>query len=1374
MQLLLLVLLGLLFSVGGVLRTVDFSTTGGEVLQYYVTPSSPNPDCPLGNIPCLTINEYAQNSSRLFGNRTNVQLLFLNGVHNLTTQSLQIQDVELMRMAGMKNSFSIDDPNVTIDILCSKCNLVFVNVTDLFVEALEISSNQSQHLLFVNVRNYTQTNVCLNLPTIFFNVQNLTLTKSKFVDSSVSLNTNSNPNYQHTQYSKSAGYLVEAKINISSCLLVNSDIVVTINTTNLDVSFGETNFYTSSQEQSNAYGLQLKVLSNSSVVLNVSRSNFFTQQGLSFLVVEQSMLDVTIENTMLIGNCLGGLIIYGGYYNVINVTIKASLFSGSNMPAISIDHKGPNKLQLIIEDSNITHIGNSGIVIQAANITIIKIQRSSITYCNGESLRLNALNSSEVLTVDVYESNITDSWYGIHAIYQCVNWQSSFNISHCNISNHRVNGFLISKGNNIEEGSIGGRLSLVILNTIISRNKGGGIHLEAALQNESGVTIYLQETHVFLNQFEGIFLAVKPPLSVNNYFNVTLDSCTISNTSGLSLGAYGISNYENNYTLVMKNVSFSQNSDITSTRLVTVQLTWPVTILDCTFEGNYGTPIQVVQSTLDILGNVKFVNNSGLKGGALSLEYSRLYVANNTRILFKNNTAIDTGGAIFVLSSRTFTLCFYQFPEFLNSRNPTIQLLFVNNSAVRGGSNLYGAALRENCIVSSKVTNSSVSVFERFFFFNDKLKPNLSPISSDPRRVCLCNDHGQPMCADVNYIFVNQTRFPGEKFNISAVVVGYEFGTVSSEIYANFIPRPNGTSFMNPKVSIQTVDSKQCSNLTYSVHSVHDETIVLTATAASLKFYDSSDVSYSIYEFNSTKVIPDVLLTTPVLINVAIDACPPGFNTSAPPITCDCNTLLQNNNINTCIVENGRGLISRSGAQWLGIQNNEVIVSKYCPFNYCRTKSIPIDLVDSDKQCSDRRTGILCGHCMDNCSMILGSTQCWPCSDDRYLSLLLAFIAAGFILVLVIKYLDLTVTNGTLNGLIFYANIVWAHQGMLLLTTSDNLLQQIPNTFIAWLNLDLGINTCFFVGLNSYWKTWLQFIFPVYIWIIAGLIILLCRCSILATKLFGKNSISVLATLFLLSFTKLLRTIITALNFTYVQTSNSYMVVWTEDGTVDYLEFGHAILVSVSVITLLFLWMPFMLALLFIQPLKKYAHIRPLRWVNKWKPLFDAYIGPLKDRYHYWIGLSLAARSILLLGNVILTPLAPKANLVAIVIVTAALGMYPFVYKSWGLSLLENSFFFNLVSLACGVLYAEYRHDNLMKTVVVSTSIGIAFFQFICILVFHVWRTIRSFIKKLRRRNIRMVGYSENIRQSCTHQEVTIQEHEHDGYREPLLSSTES
>ena len=72
----------------------------------------------------------------------------------------------------------------------------------------------------------------------------------------------------------------------------------------------------------------------------------------------------------------------------------------------------------------------------------------------------------------------------------------------------------------------------------------------------------------------------------------------------------------------------------------------------------------------------------------------------------------------------------------------------------------------------------------------------------------------------------------------------------------------------------------------------------------------------------------------------------------------------------------------------------------------------------------------------------------------------------------------------------------------------------LMKAFIAWLNLDFGIETCFALGLTGYAKTWLQFFFPLYIWSVAGLMILLAHNSKAMTKIFGKNCVQVLTTLF--------------------------------------------------------------------------------------------------------------------------------------------------------------------------------------------------------------------------------------------------------------------
>ena len=53
----------------------------------------------------------------------------------------------------------------------------------------------------------------------------------------------------------------------------------------------------------------------------------------------------------------------------------------------------------------------------------------------------------------------------------------------------------------------------------------------------------------------------------------------------------------------------------------------------------------------------------------------------------------------------------------------------------------------------------------------------------------------------------------------------------------------------------------------------------------------------------------------------------------------------------------------------------------------------------------------------------------------------------------------------------------------------------------------------------------LQFLFPFYIWGIAGIIIVACRYSSCFTNLIGSRAVPLLATLFFLSYMKLLRTI---------------------------------------------------------------------------------------------------------------------------------------------------------------------------------------------------------------------------------------------------------
>ena len=143
-----------------------------------------------------------------------------------------------------------------------------------------------------------------------------------------------------------------------------------------------------------------------------------------------------------------------------------------------------------------------------------------------------------------------------------------------------------------------------------------------------------------------------------------------------------------------------------------------------------------------------------------------------------------------------------------------------------------------------------------------------------------------------------------------------------------------------------------------------------------------------------------------------------------------------------------------SGSMWfnanfVGNTTNGYIIHKYCPFDYCIYGEMNINLENPDAQCAFNHSGVLCGGCKKGFSLALGSSQCIHCSN-KYLVVVIPFILAGFILVFFLTFLNLAVSQGTINGLIFYANIVKANQAAFFPPGDTNIL----TVFIAWLNLD--------------------------------------------------------------------------------------------------------------------------------------------------------------------------------------------------------------------------------------------------------------------------------------------------------------------------------
>ena len=141
-------------------------------------------------------------------------------------------------------------------------------------------------------------------------------------------------------------------------------------------------------------------------------------------------------------------------------------------------------------------------------------------------------------------------------------------------------------------------------------------------------------------------------------------------------------------------------------------------------------------------------------------------------------------------------------------------------------------------------------------------------------------------------------------------------------------------------------------------------------------------------------------------------------------------------------------------------------ISQLCPFNYCKPSSFYLSFFTPDLQCQFDRTGLLCGQCQQGLSTMFGSHHCQHCSNV-YLLLIIPIAISDLALVLILFVLNLTVTDGTINSFILYANIININSTMFF---PDNHTTAPLHVFISLVNLDLGIQTCFYNGMDDYAK----------------------------------------------------------------------------------------------------------------------------------------------------------------------------------------------------------------------------------------------------------------------------------------------------------------
>ena len=703
-------------------------------------------------------------------------------------------------------------------------------------------------------------------------------------------------------------------------------------------------------------------------------------------------------------------------------------------------------------------------------------------------------------------------------------------------------GIVHARGNNAGVG-------IYANNTILSFSGVSNFSNNLAIENATGCAIaatansvlIFNGTNNFINNSAPCLFGVGGAISIADNSTLRLNGANnFINNSAPIAGVGGAIATTNNSVLVLNGTNkFINNSAGTGGAIyseinVVLRFDGTNSFINNSATNRGGAIYSVINSTLVFNGTIYFTHNkvggaAGYGGGLCLEQKSTFSISPNALVYWENNHAAVFGGAIYFGDYSPFSYCvssddpgsyiakeecFFQ-PTGQNlSSGSDAQLIFKSNSADVAGNVLFGGVV-DNCQLTGLYSNdSSGKVFDMLVNTDDNTNSN---ISSHPFHVCRC-ENNLPNCSESVYD-VPYTVYPGETFQISVVAAGQRYGTVPTTVRSISVVETymqTSTSDLLYSQYVQKV-SRNCTKLNFTVFSLSQSVAVELRADNSLYVQ-----SFQCFAYEYMLVIRVNLTQT----------CPPGFNISESEKSCVCEQRLAEYT-QKCNITNRLGYITHdSGRQfWVGYDNqsDELILHPHCPFDYCVNDTVVFPLNNTDIQCAYDRSGLLCGACKNGYSLVLGSSNCKHCTNDN-LALVILFAVMGVALVLLLLVCKLTVATGTLSGLLFYANIIGVNRTIFLPRYSTNAL----TVFIAWLNLNFGIETCFNNGMDMYSKTWLQFVFPVYIWMLVGLMIVVSHYSRRFARLLGNNPVSVLATLILLSYTTIQRSVIT-IPLTYLE-----------------------------------------------------------------------------------------------------------------------------------------------------------------------------------------------------------------------------------------------
>ena len=646
------------------------------------------------------------------------------------------------------------------------------------------------------------------------------------------------------------------------------------------------------------------------------------------------------------------------------------------------------------------------------------------------------------------------------------------------------------------------------------------------------------------------------------------------------------------------------------------------------FSNNLGGVFNVTNTIVVLQGNLVFTENEGKEGAAFSLYgKSRFKLCNGLRATFSRNTATKSGGAIFALDSDCSHNCNCMFQA---DKRSNISMIFKENYAAYSG----------NSIISSDVYNCSINhqyytalLAKKFFLTisNGTLNNSLSTFIAN---VCF---YYEGNCSKFNN---TMKVYPGQVVYIPLQMTDGFGRDIYSVVSFEIISHKKIKS--NMKYKIQVISWKLSNIISTKLNAYTLFQMTFTKIRSWRNIHNSSLSIIAKSGYGSHKI--------PLSIPIVFLNCPIGFEFNDVMNNCTCDNIFKKLKfqpvckISSHLFNNNSNPLSTISryylAGWIGLINltsgtTVFGAAKSCHL-FCYLDSIHNlflingtdikitnkDLTDAVPLCTTNRRGPLCSQCSPGYSVVFGSIQCSKCSN-WWLLTILVYLVAGPLFIYLLYALRLTLTTGTINGIVFYAQmLVTYNQFNLRSRNFISVFYSISNGLISLLNLSINFNypICLYNGMTEVWKFALNLVFPIYLMMIVVLLIIISRYSVKLSNEISQSSIQVLVTVVHLSFSSFL---ISAQNvYTYsiihLNTTDVPLHIWLRDGTTEYGSGSHLALI---IMTSLIVW-PILIIyigmLLFGRLVMRINRLREYL-----RPVYEAIHAPYKDNREFFFSAQL-------------------------------------------------------------------------------------------------------------------------------------------------------